>query len=145
MMFKTLAALVFALSCSASDVAAQTHPCDAPAVTTIQTNGPIAIGFCVKPVDTDGVAIPVASITSLRVKVDEVNVFQGALAPIGTPSATGSLYYETPKTLALAKGQHTVVAYVTTSNGVESEGSDPFVFTLTGVGMAKPVIKGPKK
>lgn len=145
MIFKALALSLFFATCSAANVEAQTHPCDAPAVTVIKTNAPIGIGFCIKPIDADGIPVPLTSIASFRVKIDEAQVFNGPLTPIGTPSATGFIYYETPNNLSVAKGQHVVLVYVTTANGVESEGSDPFTFTLSGVGLGKPIVKGPKK
>ena len=137
MMFKTLAALVFALSCSATDVQAQTHPCDAPAVTVIQTNTGFGLGFCHNGKDNDGNPVIV---TSFRLQVDGADVFTGALAPIGTPNALGSNYYETPKTLMFSRGQHTAVLFVSSIDG-EGPASDPFVFTRNGLPPGKGLIK----
>jgi hypothetical protein len=124
---------------------AQTHPCDLAPVTAIQASGPIAIGFCVRLVDADGNPVPLTSVISFRIKVDEAQVFNGPLSPVGVPSPTGSLYYETPKTISVSRGSHTVIAYVTTTEGGESDGSDPFVFVFNGVPLGKPIVKGPKK
>ncbi len=137
MLFKALAAMIFALSCSATDVAAQTHPCDAPIVSTIQSNTPIAIGFCHNAKDANGDPVIV---TSFRLQVDGSDVFTGALSPIGTPNALGQNYYETPKAIIVPRGQHTAVVFASSVDG-EGLASDPFVFTRNGLPPGKGQIK----
>ena len=126
------------LAC-ASIASAQTHPCDIPpdGNTTLQTNGPVSVGFCQAPKDADGNTV---TLTGFRVTIDGADVFKGPLSPIGAPNATGLSYYETPKTIVLAKGSHTAVAYASSADG-ESAGTDPFVFTLKGLPPGKGKIQ----
>ena len=129
-------AFILALPLAAS---AQTHPCDIAAIANpvVQTNGPVAAGFCHDGKDADGNPV---TITAFRVTVDGVDVFKGPLTPIGTASATGFFYYETPKNIVLAKGQHTAVGFASSADG-EGPGSDPFTFTLKGLPPGKAKIQ----
>lgn len=135
----TVLSVCLLLLVSVLPAAAQTHPCDDPALTNqvVQTNGPISVGFCIASKDADG--NPVA-LTSFRVSVDGTDKFSGPLTAIGAPNAAGLNYYETPKTIALAKGSHTAIVFASSVDG-EGAGSDPFVYSIKGVPPGKPVIK----
>lgn len=123
-------------------VAFAQHPCDTTPVqgTTIVSNV-IGFGLCHNQLDELGNS---TVLTGFRVTVDGATVFQGALNPIGAASTTGQYYYETPKTIAVAKGSHTAVVYASNSVG-ESQVSGPYTFTLKGAppgkGKVQQVVK----
>lgn len=143
-MKRVLVFVAVAILLSATAVCAQTHPCDLPPVTTVSTNGPVAVGFCLLPVDADGNSIPMSAVTNIRITVDGTQVFSGPLAPVGAFAADGRGYFETPKTLSFAKGQHRMVVFASIGTD-EGQGSDPFDWTLKGVPPGPPIVKGPKK
>lgn len=130
----------------ATPLFAQTHPCDVAPVQgqVLQTNSTVAVGFCQPNKDADGNTIPIASITSYRVVVDNGTVFTGALTPIGSASASGLYYFETPKNIPISKGGHVAVVYPSNDGG-EGAGSDPLSFTVKNVppgkGRVQAVIK----
>jgi hypothetical protein len=128
----------------ASTAAAQTHPCDLPPVTVVQTNGPVALSFCLAPADADGNPLPLSAVSSVRITMDGTVVFNGPLASTGAPAADGRGYFETPKTFTLTKGAHRMIVFASIADG-EGPGSDPFDWTLKGVPPGKPIVKGPKK
>lgn len=119
---------------------AQTHPCDTVPVVnpTIQTSTPVSIGFCHVPVDASGNS---TVITSYRLAIDGATVFTGALTAIGAANASGAFYFETPKTITVAKGAHSVVEYASNADG-EGLGSDPYAFTVKGLPPGKGKVDG---
>jgi hypothetical protein len=137
-MRKSLLVLAFLLVPTLS-AEAQTHPCDVPTPTAQVVTGTtgLGVGFCHNNLDVEGQA---TTILSFRVTINGVDRFNAMFAPVTAPSATGFTYYETPKTLTLAKGNHTVVVFASNEEG-EGPGSDPFVYALRGALPAKSVIK----
>lgn len=120
----------------------ETHPCDAaiPSNPSVNSRTPV-IGFCWPSQDVDGQP---ATLTSARITSDGTQVFSGPLTAIGAPSATGMSYFEATATVAIPKGNHSMVAYVSSEDG-ESLGSVAFPFRVQGGPPKPPTIMTVKK
>jgi len=110
-------------------VGAQTHPCDMTIAANPVINGPVVkVGFCWEQKDVDGAP---AVATAFIVRLDGAVKFTGGLLPIGAASpVSGLFYYETSLT-GVARGTHSVVTGVVSSDGA-STFSAPFGFAIVG-------------
>jgi hypothetical protein len=124
MRFALALALLVGLPAAAQ---AQTHPCDVtPAVPDVRPGVGFAVGFCVDGKDAEGNPV---TYDSFKVAIDGTQVFNAGLTPVGAPSATGMVYYETPKTLKVATaGTHSVVVRAASLAGGDSLPSAPLSF-----------------
>jgi len=118
----------------------QTHPCDVvPPQNPILTN-PVRAGFCHAGRNADG--SPVV-LLGFRVYIDGNMVFEGALSPLGNPTADGRQYFETDP-FTVARGNHVLTTSAVSSDG-ESALSAPFGFGVAGVVPAAPTNPRAKK
>ena len=129
--------LALAFVVGLASVAQAQHPCDVtPAGSSVGvTNNGIA--FCHPLIDTAGNS---TVLTSFRITIDAVQVFNGPLTQMGGLSPTGSGYFETPKNITMAKGTHTVAVFASNADG-ESVSSDPLTWQIKGVPPGKPLPK----
>lgn len=109
-------------------VSAQTvHPCDVTTVNAeVRPNVPFAIGVCHNGLDAEGLP---TTIDSWRITMDGTTVYTGQMTRSATANTSGYYFYQSPKTLTAAKGNHTVIIYAVSTDGGEGAGSNPFVFT----------------
>lgn len=121
--------LVIGLLLFAPSVYAQTHPCDAPIPPNPQTAAPVAFGFCHNGKDANGQPV---TISAFVVTVGTQQVFSGPLNALGTANAQGYYYFETPKTIVLAKGTQSAVVVAVSLEG-SSLPSVPFAFGVLGL------------
>jgi len=106
----------------------QVHPCDVvPPQNPILTN-PVRAGFCHAGRNADGSP---AVLLGFRVYIDGNMVFEGALSPLGNPTADGRQYFETDP-FTVARGNHVLTTSAVSLDG-ESAPSAPFPFVLDGV------------
>jgi hypothetical protein len=95
----------------------QTHPCDTVNPVNPTTVLPFGIGFCHNGKDPAGNPVTITKFTIRTTAAIPVVLFDGPLTPIGSASATGFFYYETPKTFTLTGGQKNYVITATSSGG----------------------------
>lgn len=126
---KRILFVVALLGLFASPLFAQAHPCDQAIPATPQLAAPVAFGFCHNGKDANGQPV---SISAFVVTVGTQQVFSGALNALGTANAQGYYYFETPKTIVLAKGTQSAVVVAVSSDG-SSLPSVPFAFGILGL------------
>lgn len=83
-------------------LAAQTpHPCDItnPTTFTARRGQPIRLAWCHDQKDDDDQLIPLGQLHFYALNADNNNVIRdlGLMAPVGSPSASGDYYFETPQ------------------------------------------------
>lgn len=126
-MTRSLLVVAF-LALSAAPSYAQ-HPCDAAVPANPQIAAPVAFGFCHNGKDPNGQPVV---ITAFVVTVGGQEVFKGPLNAVGAANAQGFYYFETPKTIVLAKGTQTALVVAQSSDG-SSLPSVPFAFGVLGL------------
>ncbi len=114
MKFARLLTLTAALGIVAVPVQAQTHPCDVVVGPATPGPAPVGAGFCHNGKDVNGNP---TTITKFTVKVDGVVVFDGVLTAIGSASAAGLNYYETPKNIIPTVGTHNITVQAVNAAG----------------------------
>jgi len=124
----------------AGSAVAQTHPCDVPPPSNPQLTSPIRGAFCHNGRDADGNPV---TVTAFKLYIDNQLVWQGALSPIGPPTADGRSYYETPLVI-VSRGNHVAETAAVSAEG-ESGRSAPYPFVLSAAVPAAPTRSHVKK
>jgi hypothetical protein len=115
---------------------AQTHPCDAAAVSPeVRPGVAFSVGFCFSGKDAEGNPVVV---DVFKVTIDSAPVFSATIAPTGAPNAAGLSFYQTPKTLTVAtQGNHSVIVVASGPGGDSPSG--PLVFVVKALAPSPPL------
>lgn len=120
--------LSFVLLALLSGSPQQLHPCDVAVLPNESTTSPVKIGFCWDGNGTDGKP-QTATLFKVYIGTSTTPVYSGLLQPIGSPSASGMKYYETPS-FSVPTGAQTLRVTISSSQGEGAAASYPFTVVV---------------